>query len=206
MNPDEHPVIARTRTSWWQRAGYAIVVLAVGAGFAGLGLALSAKEETSKTAEQIKVSRPCFDTRPGPKVDLSAGCRAMVDNLNFFCASHRRYCLESERRAVKKAQNVAADRNIGLEAAGGGGGSKGNGPQSPRTPSPPSGGGGGNNPQPKPRSPSQPGAGGQTTPPAGGPDGKPTVTVPDVRDTVKDVAPELCSIQTPLGPVVKLCP
>lgn len=159
MTADEHPLIAHTRPSVWQKLGYGLVVLAVAAGFAGLGLALSAKDEASETAAKVEASNPCVDVASGPKVRLSEGCRAVVDNINIFCARNVRYCRQSERRAFQVASREAAEREIGPTAQlpGGGGGSKGKDPQSPQTPSPRNGGGGGPSPQPDTPRPSGPG-------------------------------------------------
>lgn len=90
---------------------------------------------------------------------------------------------------------------------GRGGGSS---PAEPRTPKQP----GQPKPNPSPGSPGAPGTPNSPGQPPGNGDGGvvkpkpklPDVKVPDVRDVPRKVAPELCQIKTPLGPVVKLCP
>lgn len=80
---------------------------------------------------------------------------------------------------------------------GGQGPSVPGGPSEPRTPpqTEPSPGDG----KPPVGNPSQPSGPNPSVKP-------PVVTVPDVRELPRQVAPELCEIQTPLGPILKLCP
>ncbi len=199
MAPNEHPVIARTRTSVWQKLGYLVVVLSVGAGFAGLGLALSAKDESGETAKKIRNFRPCVDANGARQgVKLSAGCRVLFANLARLCARNPGFCRRSQQLAVKEAQNRSAEREIGPTASlRGGGGTKGNKPQSPSGPSPGGGGLPDANPPVVPDDPPGPPTGPQTpvphTPPK--PERPDVTSPPPVVD-----APGL--IPQPLKPIL----
>ena len=76
-----------------------------------------AETEAGKAEQRvIRATNPCRDIQPGSGIKLSKGCKAIVDNVNIFCAQNSTYCARSERRAVKLAQDGAAIRH-GLSVA-----------------------------------------------------------------------------------------
>lgn len=83
-------------------------------------------------------------------------------------------------------------------------GGRGGGPDATQPERPPEGGP--SEPKPPPGD-GQPAPGNPSAPSEPEPSVKPpVVTVPDVRDLPRQIAPGVCQINTPLGPILKLCP
>lgn len=169
------------------------------------------KSQVAGVERKVQRAAPCIDRSDRQGVQLSRGCKVLYNLLANQCAQDPTFCARSQRQAVRRAQDQATREQIGPVALlGGGGGSGGGNPNSPTRPSPsPKGGGQGDGDTGQPNPPPSGGdgqggndQGGQATAPD-----KPTVTVPDAQDTIHQIAPNLCSIPSPLGgpPLIQIC-
>lgn len=205
------------RSRWHEKAIYVLVLLACAAGFAALGVALSAKDESGDVKRKVaRAGPPCVDAN-GKKAGVvpSRGCAAVFRLLVEKCVRDPGFCRRSERQAVRQAQERSVERAIGPHAQlntqaqlRGGGDSKGkSNPKSPRPPSPrPPGDGGGGGGKPtnpgQPEQPSSPATPDQ--PPAEEPPTEPPANpTNDVPQALEDA---VCTVASPLGPVVIICP
>lgn len=217
MAQSQDPVVRNARRNLPQVVAYFGGLLAVAA--MGLGITTYVKSENTQSRLEA-AGPPCVDVKPKVRgVQPSRGCGRIFDLMASYCAEHRVFCLRSQRRAVRRAAAESVQHVIGpvaaLPPAGGGGGSSGSNPRSPRSPSRQpqrggGGGGGGTKPPVVTNPPTNGGGGGgsgggqgQTTPDQ---TQKPLINLPDARETIKEIAPAVCTIPTPLGPIAGLCP
>jgi hypothetical protein len=133
------PVVRNAHRNLGPTVAFLLLALATAA---GLYFGVTAKQESGEVAEKVEAAGPpCVDANGElPGIVPSEGCRPVFELLANLCAQNPAFCRESQRRAVKAAQQTAADREIGPLARlpEGGGGSEGNNPRSPT--GPPSGG------------------------------------------------------------------
>lgn len=216
MTIQHDPVIANARRNRGQWVAYLALALAAAAAIAGV----TSYVKSEDTQTQVEASNPCVDVAPGRRIELSDGCRAIVDNVHIFCARNPRYCRESERRAVALASREVTQREFGAAADAdtdsgieGGDRSPGNDPRSPQTPSQPPQSDGDNGGQ-TPTTPETPATPETPTPDDGNQDNggneetsrQPVITVPEVQDIIRNETPQLCEVPVPIGPpIIKVC-